>query len=202
LCQPLLNLGGWGTLADEDQFIPNRNIFIYNNIVYNPIGTSPLNQIFDIRGPVIPPVGSGAPNPARSDQNLIIRGNVIWVQPAHVLLGVEDPGQGCQPSNSSCNATQLVADNSINTLEPQFADSAHSNFHPLLNSNLLNATTYTIPAFAGGDLPTVGIPAGTLVNLVTQDYNRISRTTTSPPGAFVTSMATPVSYVSLPLIRN
>jgi hypothetical protein len=53
-CQPLIDAGGWGLTGDEAQFIPNRNVYVYNNIIYNPAGYQSSQQ-FDIRGPVTPP---------------------------------------------------------------------------------------------------------------------------------------------------
>jgi hypothetical protein len=202
LCQPLLNQGGWGTLGQEEQFIPNKNVFIYNNLIYNPSDAAPITQIIDVRGPVTPPTGSGAPDPARSDDNLVVRGNVIWVQPSNVLLGVEDPAQGCQPGNATCTATQLQADNTINGSEPELADPARGDLRPRTGGNLLSSTTLSIPAFAGGDLPNGSIPVGTLTNSVPTDYNGSVRNAGTPPGAYATAANRPVAIVYLPVVTH
>ncbi|HWS72327.1 MAG TPA: right-handed parallel beta-helix repeat-containing protein [Thermoanaerobaculia bacterium] len=64
-CQQYLDLGGWGTTVVDDgtnyERIPNRNVFVYDNILYNPAGVvSP--QLFTVVGAT----------------NLQIRGNVIF----------------------------------------------------------------------------------------------------------------------------
>jgi hypothetical protein len=127
---------------------------------------------------------------------------VIWVQPAGVLLGTEDPAQGCQATNATCNETQLRADNAINTIEPQFGAPQIGDLRPLANGNLFSAPTYAMPAFVGGDLPTNAIPAGTLPNSVANDYAGTPRTTTTPPGAYTAGAKPPVGFVYLPLIRR
>jgi Right handed beta helix region len=202
LCQPLLNQGGWGSTGDEQQFIPNRNVFFYNNVIYNPAGVPGPAQVFDVRGPVTPPPGSNVPSPALSDENLRIRGNLIWVGDVSMPLGIEDAGQGCQPGNATCTEAQLRADNTINTAEPQLADPAHANFQPLAGGNLLSAITYTIPDFGGGDLPSAGIPGGELTNSIPSDYLGISRASSTPPGAFATGVSAPVGFAYLPYVQR
>ena len=64
-CQQYLDLGGWGTTVVDDgtnfERIPNRNVFVYDNILDNPPGfISP--QLFSVDGAT----------------NLQIRGNVIF----------------------------------------------------------------------------------------------------------------------------
>lgn len=51
-CAAHLAAGGWGTTAigDEGEPIPNRNIYIYNNILYNPPGYRSQWQHFAIYG--------------------------------------------------------------------------------------------------------------------------------------------------------
>lgn len=71
LCQQYLDAGGWGNteLADGENFtlIPNRNVFIYNNVLRNPDGFV-SSQHFSIA----PAIGA-----LRADENLQIKGNVI-----------------------------------------------------------------------------------------------------------------------------
>jgi hypothetical protein len=201
-CQPLIDAGGWGLTGDEAQFIPNRNVYVYNNIIYNPAGYQSSQQ-FDIRGPVTPPPGSNAPNPAYADDGVRIRGNLIWNGPSELPLGIEDSSQGCQDANPTCNAAQLRADNAINTLEPQLANPRCGDFHPLAGGNVFGAgvPTFVLPTFAGGDQPTTPpVPPGTLENVVGIDRAGATRATPSPPGAYIGAATAAAGCRYLPLI--
>jgi hypothetical protein len=178
-CQQYLDAGGWGTTevdtGDNHVHIPNKNIFIYNNILYNPPGFRSEDQHFAIYGPRQNPASSGIPL-AVTDANLQIKGNIFWNGDPSMPLGVEESSEGCQPANPTCNAEQLFAENAVNSLEPLFADPSSTNFTPLGNwwSEYIG---YTIPDF-GWDLP--GIPAGQTSNAVTGDQAGNER---SDPGA-------------------
>jgi hypothetical protein len=193
-CGANRSAGGWGTsVVGGDEPIPDRNVYIYNNIVYNPPGFQSAWQHFAIYGPRTPAGNSNIPNPARTDTNLKIRGNIIWNGPVDHALGVEDPSQGCRPSNAACNETQLRADNAINTIQPQLVNPAGGDFHPLAGGNVFSAATYAIPNFAWSDAPTPPtVPQGTLSNAVNVDFANTPRTATNPPGAYFSgSSATP-----------
>jgi hypothetical protein len=186
-CQMYLDQGGWGTTRVDDGSnyvrIPSRNVFVYNNVLVNPAGSS-SSQHFNIAGPYSGATqdGSNAPSPALADQNLQIRGNVIW-NPGGIL-GV-DENSGCAPSNPTCNPSQLVDENTINQFEPQFVNPSSGDFHPQLNSPLLTARTFSIPDFTWSDAPpTPPVPAGTLSNRVTADRDGTSRAEPSTAGAY------------------
>jgi hypothetical protein len=49
-CTILSNLGGWGSLAGEEEVIPCAHVYIVNNVLYNPAGVQSLWQHFSIRG--------------------------------------------------------------------------------------------------------------------------------------------------------
>ncbi len=184
-CGARLAAGGWGTSGGSSEPIPNRNVFAYDNVVYNPASFQSRWQQFAIYGPQTPSPSSNIPSPARTDTNLQIRGNLIWNGPASLPLGIEDSGEGCQVSNPTCNAAQLVADNAINTLEPQFVDAGAGNFSPQPAGNLYSATTYALPPFPGGDAPSPPTAApGDPLNIVTRDFTGAPRGPASPPGAF------------------
>jgi hypothetical protein len=184
-CQNHRNLGGWGGAGIEGQYIPNRNVFVYNNVIYNPPGHQSEYQHFEIRGPVTPPASSNVAAPARSDTNLQIRGNVIWNGPANHSLGLGED-TGCQLSHPTCNETQLRAENAINTVQPQLVNPASGDFRPVQNGNLSNVATFTAPVFAWGDAPTLpNVPAGNLSNAVTRDRSNTSRTAGGPAGALL-----------------
>jgi cysteine-rich repeat protein len=184
-CSARLTAGGWGTTGSNEQPIPNRNVYVYNNILYNPPGFSSQWQQFAIYGPRTPAGGSNIPSPARTDTNLQIRGNIIWNGPATHPLGIEDAAQGCQPDNPTCNAAQLVGENHINAFEPQLVNPSAGDFHPVPGGNVFGATAFAIPDFQGGDQAQPPLaPAGDLSNQVARDYSGGARAGPSPPGAY------------------
>ncbi len=117
--------GGWGLAGPEEQYIPNRHVWFYDNLIVNPDGAPSQWQHFQIGGPVEPPAGSGVPSPAVADDDLRIVGNVVWNGPVDHALGT---GDGCTDANPTCSAAQLTADNSINTIRPELADPGASDF--------------------------------------------------------------------------
>ncbi len=184
-CDQNLAAGGWGTTAIDDGTnaarIPNKNVFVYNNILYNPPGYQSQWQNFAIFGPFSGAAqnGSNVATPTLADDNLQIRGNIIWDGGPDHPLGIEDSEQGCQPSNPVCNVDQLRAENAINTIEPSLIDPANGNFHPAPGGNVYSAVTFPIPDFLW-DVPA---PAGELSNAVTTDRDGSAREASSPPGA-------------------
>jgi hypothetical protein len=190
-CQANLNAGGWGTNQRNDgtneQPIPNRNVFIYNNILYNPAPFRSQYQQFYIAAPRSTSSFSHIPNPSRTDVNLQIRGNIIWNGPKNLPLGIGSDS-GCQNSNPTCNKNQLVSQNSINKVQPQLVGPGSGNFHPVAGGNVFSALTFAIPNFAGGDRPQPPVsPTGNLINQITRDRAAVARSSSSPPGAYVTS---------------
>jgi|GEM_PF-3019792 len=196
-CQEYLDEGGWGTTIEDDGTnavnIPNQNIYIYNNVVYNPAGYRSEWQHFAIYEPRDNPADSNAPNPAVSDDNLRIHGNVIWNGSASMPLGIEDT-EACADDNPTCNEAQLRADNAINTLMPQFVDAATGEFHPV-GTWASGSQTFSIPDF-GWDL--TDVPEGANSNAVLVDFEAVSRTTLNPPGAYfhIANIITAPAYLS------
>lgn len=188
-CAEYLRAGGWGIARQgQEEPIPNRNVFVYNNIVLNPPGFQSESQHFTIPGPALPDNGTNIASPARTDVNLQIRGNVIWNGPPSMALGIEDPDQGCQAVNLTCNAVQLLAENSINTLLPQLRDPAGGDFHPVPAGNVFSAKSYSIPDFSGGDRAQPPLaPEGNRMNGVSRDRDGIARNPSAPPGAYSSS---------------
>jgi len=194
-CQQRLDQGGWGTatLGDDNsgEWIPNRNIFIMNNLFYNPAGAATRYVQFVVNGPLVPPGQTRKiPTPSCTDENLIIRGNAIWNQPIEAgdLVG-DNNGSGnigCRDDNPTCNAAQLMVENSINALEPQLRDPANGDFSPTSDSNLLTAHAVSIPDFSWADAPiTPPVPSGNLGNQITRDYDGRPRAADGMVGAFV-----------------
>ena len=206
------NLGGWSPgpwsnpplpYGNEWDCIPNKNVFVYNNIFYNPGSDSTIGGHFEIRAPYNASdqsptflQTSNLPNPVLSDENLQIKGNLFWNGSRNKILGI-DSDTGGQDSNPTCNRTQLVSQNIINTIEPQFVNHSQLNFHPINNGNLFQATTFTLPSFGGNDRPTHPlVPIGNLINSITRDYDGNNRANSNPPGAFVTFSSTDIKTLN------
>ena len=192
-CQDVLDQGGWGTsaLGDENggEWIPNFNIFIINNLFYNPDAGTRYVQ-FVVNGPLTPPGEvKNIPIPSRTDENLVIRSNVIWNKPIEDggLLG-DNNGSGnigCQDDNPSCNPAQLLAENTINAFEPQLVDPMNGNFHPTTDSNLLTIQAVPIFDFSWADAPdNPVVPPGNPDNQVALDYDAQPRPASGTVGAF------------------
>lgn len=201
-CTDRRALGGWGpAIIGQSEPVPNRSVYIYNNVIYNPPGYQSQWQHLAVYGPQHPSSGSNLPDSAFADANLVIRGNIIWNGAPDHPLGVEDSAVGCQPSNPTCNAAQLLADNAINTLEPQLANPGAGDFRPAPGSNLLQIATFEIPAFIWTDAPIQPLaPAGELSNLVLVDYAGSTRGSNSCPGAYALPFPPPVMSIFLPVI--
>jgi len=181
-CESNRVAGGWGTAGTEEQYIPNRNIFVFHNVVFNPAPYQSQWQHFAIHGPRVPPMNSNVTNPARADDNLLIRGNVIWNGPSnHPVLG--DSG-GCQAGN--CTEALLLSENHINEWIPQFVNAVAGDYRPSITGNLFTAQVYPIPDFPGGDRPAIPMtPSGVEINEVKRDRNGYPRhQVLSPPGVY------------------
>ncbi|MEY2847060.1 MAG: hypothetical protein RL076_2606 [Chloroflexota bacterium] len=126
-CSAQLARRGWGTTdtTSSGEAIPNRNVFIYNNIVVNPVTTQ--NQAhFRVAAAVTPGSYSGIANPSRADDGLRIVGNILWNGASTLPLGVS-PNSGCADSHPTCTAAQLQSMNHINTTTVTFVDVAVAN---------------------------------------------------------------------------
>ena len=175
------NAGGWGrAVAEESQYyIPNRNVYIFNNIVFNPAPYQSAWIHFASRGDTVPPSGTNAPNPCKGDANLLIKGNFIWNGPADLPLGIGDSGE------ARLDPATVRAQNSINKLQPQFVNPAAGDFRPLAGGNIFSAVTFAIPDFSWADAPaTPAVPAGTLSNSVPKNRAGANRAQPGNPGAY------------------
>lgn len=196
-CQQYLTAGGWGTTAVDDGSnyirIPNKNVYIYNNVIYNPAGFQSQWQHLAIYGPFSNPAASGVPDPARTDASLKIRGNLIWNGDASMPLGIEG-GDACTNANTTCNEAQLRADNSVNSLQPRYVSPALSNYRPV-GAWVTGAPTYPIPNFPTWEI--AGVPAGTIANSIAVDFENTTRQVGNPQGAFATRVPAVLSVQSL-----
>jgi hypothetical protein len=184
VCESLLASGGWGPgfETDNQPVIPNHNVFVLNNLFYNPSGETLYAHLY-IAPPLDLPRGyQNLPDPVPADENLVIAGNLIWNGPSDHPLGV-DEGTGCSAGNPTCNPAQLLAENTINTLEPQLIDPADGDYSPLPGGNLFTVPTVPLPDFDWQTF-TPTVPEGTLSNAVPVDRLRSPRLSSSPPGAY------------------
>jgi len=185
ICTNYNAAGGWGTVGPDTECIPNRNVSICNNIVYNPAGFRSQYQHFTIGGDVVPPVGWNIPNPSRADTNLWIEGNLIWNGPPDMTnLSILGGSAGAQPGNPTCNEALIVARNRINQVEPRLVNPEAGDFRPVITGGVFGANAVAIAAFAGGDRPTPPLaPAGNLTNVVSRGREGYTRYRLVPPGA-------------------
>ncbi len=182
ICEQNRRLGGWGTTRTEEEFIPSANVFVYNNIMFNPSGQESPYQHFTVQGPVTPPGGSNVPAPSLADRNLRIQGNLIW-NGLEDLPVFGDTG-GCPPENTACNEQQIRADNLINRAEPRLVAPERGDYSPVPSGNSTGVPCYAIPKFPGDDRPTSPtVPGANPDNSVRQDYYGNTRGDGCVPGA-------------------
>lgn len=201
-CAGRQSAGGWGpSVVGGDEPIPNKNVYVYNNLLYNPPGFQSQWQHFAVYSPRTPSAGSNVPSPALADDNLRIRGNLLWNGPSDLPLGVGD-GEGCESANPTCNPTQLLADNAINTIDPQLIDPANGNFRPVAAGNVYGAATFPIPTFPAWESLTPAAPAGLLANGVAADRDGLARTENGPPGAYTGGIPPALFLIHLPKVTR
>jgi hypothetical protein len=196
ICKQNNQAGGWGTDSNagvEDEVIPNRNVYVYNNIFYNP--TQPSASHFDIHGSVTPPSGSNILSPSYADTNLQIRGNLIWNGAYTQPFGIEEKTQGCQAGNLTCSLNQLKTDNAVNIIEPQLVNPSGGNFR--ISNVFDDVLTYSVSDFTWTDAPSrPAVPMGILSNTVSYDRDQKARTSSDPPGAYIGAIICPFTTVS------
>ena len=161
-CRAYLAQGGWGTaVVGGDEPIPNRNVSILDNVVYNPDGYVSQWQQFAVAMPRTPSVGSNIPSPARADTNLQIRGNWIWNGPADHPLGIEQ----------AALAADVLAGNSINAVRPVLANPARGDYSL--------APGVVSPVASAGLPPVLPPPPATLPPLMAT-FRAVAATTARP----------------------
>ena len=169
-CNYYHNHAGWGPVAGEDQSIPNKHIYVINNIVYNVPPFHSQWSHFSVHGPVIPAAGSNVPSPSRADEDIRIIGNIIYNGPnTSVDLGFESGA--CEDSNPTCNPTLVTSLNAINKFVPSLINTASGDYRPTTGGGVLRYTgTVAIPTLSWSDTPTPKIPDGARLILV--NYTR------------------------------
>lgn len=188
VCQDRVGDGGWGpTEAMEGvPVIPARNVWLYDNVFYNPEGTQTAWSHFIVNGPGALPQGvSGPPDPVSVDVGLVIAGNVIFNGPPDHPLGIEDGSAGCQAGNATCNAARIASDNAINAFEPVLADPAGGDYRPAAGGALAGRKAVPIPDFSWADCPSPpAVPEGRLSNAVRVNRAGEKRGASTTPGAY------------------
>jgi hypothetical protein len=187
-CEARRALGGWGpVVVGAEEPIPNRNVFIVNNVVLNPDGFASRWEQFAVAGPRAAGSGSNIASPARADDNLVIRGNVIWNGPADHPLGIE----------AAALAADVAAHNAINTVRPVLVDPARGDYR-LANDGSLPAAV-AIPAFTWADRPNRPLmPSGATDNAVLYDHRGLPRSGPQRAGAFAALAGEPPPPVGEP----
>jgi hypothetical protein len=145
-------------------------VYFYDNLIINPDGVQSQWQQFQIDGPLDPAASSSVPSPSLADDDLRIAGNVIWNGPADHQLGV---GDGCAPDNSTCNEAQILADNAINTTQPQLRDPANGDFSLTDESRAAMPATVPIPDFVWDATPLPVPPGDTVVAVDAAMYTAV-----------------------------
>ena len=87
LCSSNRAAGGWGLANPGTEVpIPNKNVYVYNNLFVNPAGTS-APYLFQVASPQTAAAGSGLSGMLVADANLQIKGNVIFDRSDDIRLG-------------------------------------------------------------------------------------------------------------------
>jgi len=177
-CAARLAAGGWGTATvGAEQPIPNQDVFILNNLVFNPDGVVSRWQHLAVAAPRTPTGGSNIPAPARADDGLVVRGNLIWNGPVDHPLGLEGP-----------LAAAITAHNTINTLRPVFVDPARGDYR--LAPEFAPPAAAVVAEFSWRDAglrPTPPVPSNSAVAAVAYDFRGAARTGPQVIGAFASA---------------
>jgi PKD repeat protein len=181
-CRRLIALGGWGCVNEGFEGIPNRNVYVLNNLVLNPEGAASAWSQFAVAPPMLPPEGSNVPSPSYADENLQIRGNVISNGPVTHPLGLE---------HSRLDEAAVRSDNAINTIGIALADPTDGDYHPVPGS-LGCVTLARLPPFPGDD-PVLSPPepVGDLDNMVPCDRDGALRAGRDVAGALLAPVPSP-----------
>jgi hypothetical protein len=192
-CQKFIDLGAWGTAKAGPLFetggdwVPNANVFVYDNVVYNPKGSAAA-YVFGVNGPLaLPPDAKNFPSPTRADTGLVFEGNIVWNGGgAGDLLASTGGGPvGCDDAHPTCSQAKVLAKNTVNGPEPELVDPAHGDFRPKPGGNVATAKAAPIPAFAWSTWPAKSdVPKGTLSNDVSTTFDGQPRGATPHPGAY------------------
>lgn len=134
-------------------YIPNRDVSIVGNLVFNPLSASSPDQQFV---PDPRPAGEGTSLAATvpADSGLVIAGNAIANGRSDLPLGFGEDGQACAPSHPTCNAALVRSVNSIGVGDTTMRKPDSSDFTPLTSHSQINSTpAFAMPVFTSTALP-------------------------------------------------
>lgn len=192
LCATNRTAGGWGLATPgQEVSIPNKNIYVYNNLFVNPAGTS-APYLFQVASSHASTPGTGMTGILLADENLQIKGNIISDSSEDIGLG---ESTGCTSSNPTCNPSQIRRDNQFIHTTPSFVNAGMAD---LRLSAALSLAPVAIPSFPGGDRPTSAFPVGELSNGIAVDRGGNARNSNNSIGAYIigATSAVPVSATS------
>lgn len=181
-CAAQISAGGWGTTGGGEVRIPNKNVYVYNNVLYNPPGFITGWQHFTVAGPFTQDSAFGVANPAAADDGLIMAGNVVSNGSGSMPVGVGD-GSGCEADHPTCAETALRSTNMINGSVPDFVAPNTGDFRPVSNGWLASRAATPIPDFTWAGVLPVGVPSGVLSNAVPVTADGTARSGWGNPGA-------------------
>ncbi len=180
-CSRLNRMGGWGWDGSETVEIPNKGVYIANNIIDNPSPYKTQWQHITVQVMAATRPGTNVPGEyANADVDLNVKGNIFWNGDSTMSIGIESDSTQCATTNPTCNLPQLLADNAFNTINPQVAaltgrpgnGAALSSFTKLWSP---------IPAWTSWEGP-LGEPAGSSDNAVLKDADGEMRAGRDVPG--------------------
>ena len=184
-CQSNLDLGAWGVAnGDLTAMIPDRSIYVYNNIFYNPAGVQSQWQHLAVFGQTENPSGVSPAGILSCDEDFQMRGNVIWNGPMDHPMGIGD-GQGCDNGHPSCMESMLRSNNQINVMLPDLLNPETGDYRPASQGNLLSLASASIPDFPSTGQPSPPLaPVGILSNQISRDFEGNLRGSNPTPGAY------------------
>jgi hypothetical protein len=183
-CATLAVAGAWGLAGPSTNLVPNRNVWVLNNLIFTANGGAGAGPLLNVTPPATVPTNSNVLSPSRADDNLVLRGNVFWTGSPSTPLGIESADSGCQ--EGSCTAEQIRSENFIETLEPRFAVLSSIGFRPLAGSDFAAQCGVTLPDFDNAGAPRRPVvPSGNLRNVVIRDFTGRGRPLNSVPGAWM-----------------
>jgi hypothetical protein len=188
LCGASRAEGGWCPDAvgidTGGEWVPNRHVYVFNNVFYNPAGAETANPHLNVQPAVTPPAGSNIPAPSAADDDVRVAGNIIWNGAADHPLGL-DEATGCAAANPTCNEAAIRADNAIHAAEPLLVDPENGDLHPVAGGAILAAAAMAIPDFSWSDVPArPTVPPGDPSNAVPLNRDGSSRGSPAHPGAY------------------
>jgi hypothetical protein len=192
LCAQARDGGGWGPPAGGGDPAPigDSQTAVVSNLLYNPAGISSQYTHFAVYGPR-PAGDSGGPDPAVTDDGLIIRGNAIWNGPADHDLGLGGD-QGCQDDHPTCAPALVREANAVNTSEPAVQIAAGIVPVPTAEVAAGTGAGQALPSFSWtGIAAERGVPAVTMPATLERDRAGLVRADHPwRPGAYVDTAPT------------